>query len=118
MRLLSLGEVMTVTLRPNRRASSEYAPGPRSARAAASNMQKIQRRVPPEGPINAAAAAAIQTTTEAIGVRNPIASEIQINKTGANSNGAESTPNRFAALIRNAAATESLRTNRAIPGAP
>jgi hypothetical protein len=81
-------------------------------------MQKIQMRLPGEGAINALTAPAKQTITERIGVKKPMLSEIEISKATTNNKGVEDIPNRFAAAIRNVAATDILRSSRAIPGAP
>jgi hypothetical protein len=45
-------------------------------------------------------------------------SEMEISKATTNNKGVEDIPNRFAAAIRNVAATDILRSSRAIPGAP
>jgi hypothetical protein len=80
-------------------------------------MQKIQMRLPGEGAINALTAAK-QTITERIGVKKPMLREMEISKATTNNKGVEDIPNRFAAAIRNVAATDILRSSRAIPGAP
>ena len=69
-------------------------------------------------PIKAFTAAAKQTMTERIGVKKPILSEMEISKATTNSKGVEDIPKRFAAVIKNVAATDTLNSNRAIPGAP
>ena len=108
----------TITRRPNKRASSEYAPGPRSASAAASNIGKTEIRLPEWEPINRFATADAQAITAKNGVKNPILRDSAINKTHVKSRYMEGTPGRFAKFIRKAAATEILRSNKAKPGPP
>ena len=81
-------------------------------------MQKIQMRFPGAEALNAFPAAAKQTITERIGVKKPMLSEMEISQATTNNKGVEDIPNRFTAAIRNVAATDILRSSRAIPGAP
>ena len=107
-----------ITRRPNNLASTEYAPGPRSASAAASNMEKRPMRAPELGPISKFAAANAHAITDRNGVKKPIARDIDINKAPARSRWMEDEPVRFTAFIKKAAATEMRRSNNASPGPP
>ena len=115
---LLFGGETTVTRRPNNLASTEYAPGPRSASAAASNIRKTQMKLPELKPISRLATPAAHAITDIKGVRNPTTSKIEINSTPAKSRGAEDTPNLFAKFMSKVAATEVLRRNSAKPGPP
>jgi hypothetical protein len=115
---VSLRGGTTITRRPNKRASREYAPGPRSASAAASNIGKTEIRLPEWEPINRFATADAQAITAKNGVKKPILRDRAINKAHAKSRYMEDTPGRFAAFIRKVAATEILSSNNANPGPP
>src|ERR1700755_2259456 len=100
---------MTETRRPNNRASTEYAPGPRSASASSSSMGMTQTSS--RAPKNRLAMATAQAIRDKYGVRKPIVSEMNINEAPVKTKGAEDTPKRLAKLMRKIAATEILRSN-------
>ena len=106
------------TRNPNKRASTEYAPGPRSVSAAASSTVKIQMKSPERKPISKLAMAAAPAITDKNGVKKPMIRAIDINKIAAKIRGAEDTPKRLAKLMRKTAATEILKSNKANPGPP
>ena len=107
---------MTITRCPNNLASNEYAPGPRSASAAASKMWNTLIRLPAWGPISRLATADTHAIIDRNGVKKPTARDI--NKAPAKSRWIEDTPDRVAAFIKKIAATEARRSNNARPGAP
>ena len=108
-----------MTRRPNRRASSEYAPGPSSASAAASNMAGKKYGLPEWGPTRKFATADKQVSTDVTGVKKPIVRNVAISKTTARSRFEEKTPARFAlAFKRRIDATEIRRSTKATPGPP
>jgi len=70
------------------------------------------------GSIRRIASAVAPATTDRYGVRKPVVRHIDISNEPAKIKGAEDTPNRFPTLIRKIAATEILKSSKAIPGAP
>ena len=73
-----------MTRRPNKRASSEYAPGPRSPSAAESRTRSTKTRLSDGRPMRRALAADIHTANDRRGVRKPMVRKLDVNKVAAN----------------------------------
>src|SRR5260370_41933741 len=64
-------EGRTISRRPNSRASSEYAPGPRSLLASAFTLDRTINRQSPWPEVNKLASSNTQAVMDTIGVRSP-----------------------------------------------
>lgn len=119
IRSVSLGGGTTTTRRPNKRASTEYAPGPSKASAAAFRKREAKtsssRR---EAPPKIFTSAYAQTTKERYGVRKPMVSANAISVATMKIRWMVDKSVRFATINTKVAATEIRSSNKPIPGPP
>src|SRR5258708_16589883 len=111
-------EGRTISRRPNSRASSEYAPGPRNVIAAAFRLDKLINRQSAWPEVNKLASSNAQAATDTIGVRSPRPKSRLCTTEARSITGVKDELGQWEPVSRMDAAREILRISNATPGAP